>query len=502
MEPFTFPGQHFIRHDQSVPHEACWCRGAGNLVEFMHDIKSSLRSLVREEVEEVVRRVILPHLSSAPDSTPPASSLPRQTEPSASKTLYLRFVDTALPETLFTMTKIKHQVDSLKVHLVDNLGTRVEDGPESSAKIRIVVLNGELVGGFEVDDNDWSKEKFNQNLVQPRKDKASSLLKGKCEISLSRGVATVCDISFTDNSNRSGTFRLGAEVTRSPAGADIKAGVSKPFTVKERRLLCDRKHEKPSPEDELWRLKNIRRHGPVYQRAIKANICTVNDFLQLLHTDPKRLKNILDVPETKWKDIVENAEACVLTTNLYRYYDTAAGVELLLNCAFNIESVKFTGQISQLYESLSDHQKEVVHKARLVAYENRRELYEVSSMQIQPQVTCLHRIQSRYMQHTDATTVAQDHAGELAKCVYSPLHGSPSCHRDQENPEPEISEGQPLDNPDWLEQLIASWSQFPEDPAKNNPVTKLRAACCVSIAATIFIAGKQNHSPLKKKRRL
>ncbi|KAK9689196.1 hypothetical protein RND81_09G042700 [Saponaria officinalis] len=168
-----------------------------------------------------LRRVILPHLSSAPDSTPPAilRSLPHHSEPSASKKLYLPIDDTFLHETLFTMNKIQHQVDSLKVELVDDSGTRVEDDSVSSLKIRIVVLNGD----FDVDDNDWSEEDFSKNLVRPRKEKACSLLKGKCEISLIRGVATVSDISFTDNSNRTVTFRLGAEVIKTPAGVGVKA---------------------------------------------------------------------------------------------------------------------------------------------------------------------------------------------------------------------------------------------------------------------------------------
>ncbi|KAK9692068.1 hypothetical protein RND81_09G239100 [Saponaria officinalis] len=525
MESFRFPGEQYYQHDQHhahyEPHE-----GVNNLMEIMQDMKSSLRSLIREEVEEVVRRVILPHLSSAPDSTPPAilRSLPRQTEPSASKKLYLRIDDTFLPETLFTMNKIQHQVDSLKVELVDDSGTRVEDDPVSSAKIRIVVLNGD----FDVDDNDWSLEDFSKNLVRPRKDKACSLLKGKCEISLIRGVATVSDISFTDNSNRTVTFRLGAEVIKTSAGVDIKAAVSKPFAVKERRLLTDRKHEKPSPEDALWRLKNIRRDGPVYQRAKQANICTVNDFLQLLHTDPKKLRNILDVPETKWKDIVENAEACVLTDDLYIYYDDTAGIELLLDCAFNIVNVKFAGQISQLYEPLSDHQKEVVHEARHAAYKNRKELkpctpmnqmqseaelsciyrissinmqhHEASSMQIQPLVTWVPRIQSIYTQHSDATPINQ---GELVKHAYnSSLRSPSSCHVNHEKQESEISECELLDDPEWIDKMMADLIKMPEDPTENNPVTKLRVACYVSIAATMFmISGQQNHSPLKKKRK-
>lgn len=160
----------------------------------------------------------------------------------------------------------------------------------------------------------------------------------------------------------------------------------------------ERKHKTPSAEDELWRLVNIRKNGPVHERALKAGICTVQDFLKRYHTNPKELQlvrtdhglvsfsfcstclcnlfrfvyflqniaftpallcenQILDVPEANWNEIVKNAEACKLTNECYRYYDVASGDDLQLDCAFNIVSVTFKGQINQPYEDLSDYQK-------------------------------------------------------------------------------------------------------------------------------------------------
>ena len=140
-----------------------------------------------------------------------------------------------LPDTLWTFKDIQaDDASAPMVELQDGTGSRVEVGPESSAKIQIVALDGD----FEVDGrDDWTKEEFDKNVLSPRKDK-QPLLVGQCEISLSKGVGIVSNISFTDNSKwrKSGKFRLGARVIKGfPAGIVIREAVSLAFKVKERR---------------------------------------------------------------------------------------------------------------------------------------------------------------------------------------------------------------------------------------------------------------------------
>ncbi|XP_021772784.1 uncharacterized protein LOC110736786 isoform X2 [Chenopodium quinoa] len=86
------------------------------------------------------------------------------------------------------------------------------------------------------------------------------------------------------------------------------------------------------------------------------------------------MKAILGVPETKWDEIVKNAEACILTKEQYRYYDDASGDDLILDCAFNIKRVTFKGGTTRLYESLDFTQKEKAGKLRQSAYEKRHKL--------------------------------------------------------------------------------------------------------------------------------
>ncbi|XP_056682634.1 uncharacterized protein [Spinacia oleracea] len=86
------------------------------------------------------------------------------------------------------------------------------------------------------------------------------------------------------------------------------------------------------------------------------------------------MQDILGVGKTKWGEIVKNAEACKLTDQLYWYNDYASGDNLVLDCAFNIKSVTFCGQTSQLYESLDFTQKEKAGKLRIAAYDKRNEL--------------------------------------------------------------------------------------------------------------------------------
>lgn len=54
---------------------------------------------------------------------------------------------------------------------------------------------------------------------------------------------------------------------------------------------------------------------------------------------------------------MKNAEACKLMDKLYRYHHEASGDVLLLDGAFNIESVAFKGQMRQPYKDLDDFHK-------------------------------------------------------------------------------------------------------------------------------------------------
>ncbi|XP_021854560.1 calmodulin-binding protein 60 C-like isoform X1 [Spinacia oleracea] len=314
---------HQQLNEQVKPPEKCWCKGVSNLGELkwlqdfmVHQFKPS----IGEEVEKVLDRKLVPILSLLQQCVLllNPSSLPFHAESSASRILQLQF-NGDVPDTLLTMDKIEDEGASLEVELVDESGNKVEVGAESCVKIKIDVLDDELDTEDRDDSDELTAEDYTKHIVRPRKNKGA-LLKGNCEIRMTRGAASVSHIAFTDNSKsmRNGNFRLGAKVVRGlPPGVVVKEAVSNAFTVKERRQKCAKKHEFPSIDDDLWRLVYIRKDGPVYKRAVEAGIRTVNDFLQRCETTTaKELQHILHVPEAKWKAIVENAnkaKACNLT---------------------------------------------------------------------------------------------------------------------------------------------------------------------------------------------
>ncbi|XP_021742643.1 calmodulin-binding protein 60 D-like isoform X2 [Chenopodium quinoa] len=205
-------------------------------VKWMQDLMAHLKPTIGEEVEKAVNRVLGPLLPLLQHCVlPPNSSmLPQQAKPSASRCLKLQFKGD-LPATLFTMTKIEDQDVMLEVELLDESDNRVDFGPESSLKIKIDVLDG----NFDVEGrNDLTEEEYTKNITPPRKNKGS-LLKGNCEIKMSRGAASVSHIAFTDNSKstRSEKYRLGAKIVKGlPPGVVVMAAVSEAIRVKEHRL--------------------------------------------------------------------------------------------------------------------------------------------------------------------------------------------------------------------------------------------------------------------------
>jgi len=52
------------------------------------------------------------------------------------------------------------------------------------------------------------------------------------------------------------------------------------------------KHDHPSLNDEVWRLKGIRKNGPLDKLLASDGIHTVKDFLQLLITNEDSLRNV------------------------------------------------------------------------------------------------------------------------------------------------------------------------------------------------------------------
>lgn len=144
--------------------------------------------------------------------------------------------DDRLPSTLFTGSKIESEHGKpVKIVLLDAISKNIITSLTlSSIKVQIVVLNGD----FGVDDEeDWTEEEFNTNVVLQREGKRP-LVTGELVVTLRGGVGYIGDVSFTDNSSwiRSGRFKLGARTVSSELR--IREAKSEAFAVKDRRGEC------------------------------------------------------------------------------------------------------------------------------------------------------------------------------------------------------------------------------------------------------------------------
>lgn len=140
---------------------------------------------------------------------------------------------------LFTGGKVEgEQGAAIHVILLDtNTGHVVTCGPESSAKLDIVVLEGD----FNNEDEDgWTQEEFESHLVKEREGKRP-LLTGDVQVTLKEGVGTIGELTFTDNSSwiRSRKFRLGVKVASGFCeGIRIREAKTDAFLVKDHRGEC------------------------------------------------------------------------------------------------------------------------------------------------------------------------------------------------------------------------------------------------------------------------
>ncbi|XP_033511184.1 calmodulin-binding protein 60 A-like [Nicotiana tomentosiformis] len=268
-----------------------------------------LRRVVKEEVELALRKYMT---SIKRNST-------KGVYPCQFRNLKLKFIDAISPP-IFTGTRIEGEESSLKVVLVDALTEQVvSTGPESYAKVEIVVLEGDFDGE---EGGNWTVEEFKNNIVRERGGK-KPLLSGDAFLNLKEGIGLVGDISFTDNSSwtRSRRFRLGARLVDTFEGIRIREAKTESFIVRDHRGELYKKHHPPSLSDEVWRLEKIGKDGAFHRRLSKERVNKVKDFLTLLYLDPVRLRNVLGTGmSTKmWEVTVEHALTCVLDKRSYLY---------------------------------------------------------------------------------------------------------------------------------------------------------------------------------------
>ncbi|ESW27387.1 hypothetical protein PHAVU_003G197500 [Phaseolus vulgaris] len=292
----------------SVVRDVMRLQSLGHLLEPI--LEPLVRKVVKEEVEAALKR----HLTSV------KQTCGKELHTTELRNLQLQFENSiSLP--VFTGGRIEGEDGSnLRISLVDGLtGEVVCTGPESMAKVEIVVLEGD----FEEESDIWMPEEFKSNIVREREGK-KPLLTGDVILYLKDGVGMMGEISYTDNSSwtRSRRFRLGARVVDNFDGVRIREAKTESFIVRDHRGELYKKHHPPSMSDEVWRLEKIGKDGAFHKRLSREKILTVREFLTLLNLDPAKLRSILGtgMSAKMWEVTVEHARTCVLDTTRHVYF--------------------------------------------------------------------------------------------------------------------------------------------------------------------------------------
>ncbi|CAK9249785.1 unnamed protein product [Sphagnum jensenii] len=337
-------------------------------IDSFQKVCSSLEPLLRKVVGEEVERALV-------NFRPPKvgfRSLPKRIQGPNQRNLRLQFRNKlALP--LFTGSKVDgEQGSGIHVALLDaDTGQIVSSGPEASAKLDIVVLEGDFAAD---DEENWSQEEF-ENAVVRERDGKRPLLTGELSVVLKSGVAILGELTFTDNSSwiRSRKFRIGVKVSEGILDSlQIREAVTEAFTVKDHRGELYKKHYPPALHDEVWRLDKIGKDGAFHKRLNKAGLWTVEDFLRLVVMDPQRLRNILGggMSNRMWDSTVEHAKTCILSGKLHVYYaDDKQNIGVIFNNIFQLMGLIADGSYMSV-DSLSESEKVYVDKLVKVAYEN------------------------------------------------------------------------------------------------------------------------------------
>ncbi|GJM88279.1 hypothetical protein PR202_ga04320 [Eleusine coracana subsp. coracana] len=337
-------------------------------MDSLQKLCSSLEPILRRVVSEEVERA----LAKLGPARIQGRSSPKRIEGPDGRNLQLQFRSRlALP--IFTGGKVEgEQGAAIHVVLLDaNTGCVVTSGPESFAKLDVLVLEGDF---NKEEDEDWTDEEFENNIVKEREGKRP-LLTGDLQVTLKEGVGTIGELTFTDNSSwiRSRKFRLGLRVAPGFCeGIRVREAKTEAFPVKDHRGELYKKHYPPALKDDVWRLEKIGKDGAFHKKLNASGIHTVEDFLQLLVRDQQRLRSILGsgMSNKMWESLVEHAKTCVLSGKHYVYYASdTRNVGAIFNNIY-----EFTGLIADdqfiSAENLTDNQKVYADALVKKAYED------------------------------------------------------------------------------------------------------------------------------------
>ncbi|EAZ30858.1 hypothetical protein OsJ_14930 [Oryza sativa Japonica Group] len=387
-------------------------------VDSLQKLCSSLEPILRRVVSEEVERALAKLGPAATPARIQGRSSPKRIEGPSGINLQLQF-RSRLSLPLFTGGKVEgEQGAAIHVVLLDaNTGRVVTSGPESFAKLDVLVLEGDF---NKEQDEDWTEEEFENHIVKEREGKRP-LLTGDLQVTLKEGVGTIGELIFTDNSSwiRSRKFRLGLRVSSGFCeGVRVKEAKTEAFTVKDHRGELYKKHYPPALKDDVWRLEKIGKDGAFHKKLNSNGIYTVEHFLQLLVRDQQKLRTILgsNMSNKMWESLVEHAKTCVLSGKHYIYYSSdARSVGAIFNNIY-----EFTGLIADdqyiSAENLSENQRLFADTLVKQAYDDWINVVEYDGKEL-----------LRFKQKKKSVTTRSDTA--KASTSYPSSYGSTHSHK-------------------------------------------------------------------------
>ncbi|XP_042043566.1 calmodulin-binding protein 60 B-like [Salvia splendens] len=261
---------------------------------------------------------------------------------------------------ILTGEEIKGEGDvPIEVALVDDV-TRdvVVDEPDASANIDFYLLNVSEAG---------------ESIVPQEEGKKPILAAGNVPLQLHRGVAKINNLKIRNCATKikPPVFKLGARVVG--ASVRVKEATTEAFALKDFRQKYFKKHRNPSLSDQVSRLVFIRRGGKINERLQDNNIYTVEDFLIRLLLDPQSLESIVKTQAKKWKAIVNNAQACLVSERVYCYIDPKQKTGVAFNILGRVQGLCSGSHYSQT-STLSEKQKVDAKKLLASAYQNWNEV--------------------------------------------------------------------------------------------------------------------------------
>ncbi|KAM0919833.1 hypothetical protein ACQ4PT_007978 [Festuca glaucescens] len=356
---------------------------AETIQQIVLNLEPVIRRVVREEIQNI--------FSQHAHFPTPSRSLPlRVEEVDVSPPLKLIFAKRLMLPIFTNNELLDFESNAVEIRLMDTRTNYLsaQTNPHlrfSTVKLEVLVLDGD----FRCEDGvGWTADQFNSAIVKAREGRRPLLVGTTLNVPMgNHGVAIIDDLSFTDNSSwiRSRKFRIGVRVmATSYYGPMIQEAVSESFTVKDHRGELYKKHYPPILTDNIWRLKNIGKDGPIAKRLESEGVKNVQDFLKLNTMDPDKLKNLVGMSDRQWRTTLTHAKTCDMGGKCYVIKSEGCDVifspigeilaarvgdqTFLLQQLHQQQMVQVKQLASKAYQQW-DQLEEVVNETALAAYE-------------------------------------------------------------------------------------------------------------------------------------